>query len=147
LSKEAKIEEEFYRLTKNILEKHEYVIDGVRFGDPEPQYSVDSGQADLMIPLHMPKPLLITEFKRKVQTAKGLRFLRDIDPLGSKVITQALMYAVQCGAPFFATTNGRVFALFTTPERGQPFRMDRRRLLVREIQLTENAIEEILQVV
>jgi len=147
LSREAKIEEEFYRLTKNVLEKRYYVIENVRFGDPEPQYPVDSGTSDLMVPTHLPKPLLITEFKRKIPTAKGLKVLRDIDPLGSKVITQALTYAVQCGAPFFATTNGKIFALFTTPERGEAFRIDRHRLLVKEIQLVEETVEEILQVV
>lgn len=147
MSREAKIEEEFYRLTKNILEKQSYVIEGLKFGDPEPQYQVDSGVADLMIPTHILKPLLITEFKRKIQTAGGLRVIRDTDPLGSKVITQALSYAVQCGASFFATTNGKIFALFTTPERGEPFRIDRHRLLVKEIELTETAVEEALRVV
>jgi type I restriction-modification system DNA methylase subunit len=146
LSREAKVEEEFYRLTKNVLEKREYTIEGMKFGDPEPQYPVDSGTADLMIPTPT-KRLFIVEFKRKIQTPSGLKILRETDPLGSKVITQALVYAVQCGASFFATTNGKVFALFTTPERGDAFRIDRHRLLVKEIQLTEDAIEEILRVV
>jgi type I restriction-modification system DNA methylase subunit len=147
LSREAKVEEEFYRLTKNVLEKRSYILDGVKFGDPEPQYPVDSGVSDLMIPIHTPKPLLIAEFKRKIQTAKGLKVIRDFDPLSSKVITQALTYAVQCGAPFFITTNGKTLALFTTPERGDPFRIDRHRLLVKEIQLNEETVEEVLRVV
>jgi len=147
LSREAKIEEEFYRLTKNVLERRKYVIEGVKFGSPEPQYPVDSGITDLMIPTHALKPLFIAEFKRKISTAKGLKVVRDIDPLGSKVIIQALTYAVQCGASLFATTNGKIFALFTTPERGDAFRIDRHRLLVKEIQLTEEAVEEALQIV
>jgi hypothetical protein len=147
LSREAKVEEEFYRLTKNVLEKRGYVLEGVKFGEPEPQYPVDSGVSDLMIPTHTPKPLLIAEFKRKIPTTRGLKVLRDFDPLGSRVIAQALTYAVQCGAPFFATTNGRMLALFTTPERGEAFRMDRHRLLVKEIQLNEETVEEVLRVV
>ena len=147
MSREAKVEEELYRLTKNVLEKRGYLIEGLRFDDVEPQYPVDSGVADLVVQAHPSKPLLIVECKRKLQTAKGVKAFRSIDPLGSRVITQALTYAVQCGAPFFATTNGRIFALFTMPERGERFRMDRHRLLVKEIQLTESAIEEVLQAV
>ena len=144
MNREAKVEGEFYRLAKNVLEKEGYVLEGVKFGEPEPQYRVDSGISDLMIPTHTAKPLLIVEFKRKIQTARGLRILRDIDPLSPKVTAQALAYAVQCGAPFFATTNGKVLALFTTPERGEAFRMDRHRLLVKGIRLNEETVKEVL---
>jgi len=147
LSREAKIEEELYRLAMNSLEKRNFVIDGVKFDPIEPQFHVDSGIADLMVPTHPSKPLLILECKRKTVSDKGVVYLRNFDPMSNRVITQALSYAVQSGAPLFATTNGKVIAVFMTPERGEAFRIDRHRLLIKEIQLKAGVVDEILVLV
>jgi len=65
LSREAKSRRSSTASQKNVLEKRGYVLEGVKFGEPEPQYPVDSGVSDLMIPTHTPKPLLITRVQRR----------------------------------------------------------------------------------
>ena len=147
MSREAKVEEELYRLAMNSLENRNFVIEGVKFDPIQPQFRVDSGIADLMLPTHPSKPLLILECKRKTVTGEGAAYLRNFDPMSNRVITQALSYAVQSGAPLFATTNGKVIAVFMTPERGEAFRIDRHRLLIREIQLKADVVDEILTLV
>ena len=145
--REAKVEEELYYLIKTVLRKHDYKLNDVEFGDIEPQHSVDGGIADLVLPLSDGKHILEIECKRKVDEPKGFRAIRYFDPLGSRVINQALTYAVKLGSPIFATTNGEIFALFRTPKAGEPFRLDTHRLLVKEIRLEERDIEEILNFV
>ena len=141
--REAKVEEELYRLIKNTLEEKSHEIEGIKFHDIEPQHPVDSGKADLVLFLDKPKkPLLVIECKRKLETG---REIRNIDPLSPKVIDQSLFYATKIGAPLFATTNGRVFALFIKPKADEPFSIERHRLLVREIELKEEHVEEILE--
>jgi hypothetical protein len=142
--KERKIEVELYRLIKNALVKSDYQIEGVRFDDIESQFTVNAGIADLMLPVHPKTPRLIIECKRKKITAKGLAATRNFDPLSHLVIDQALNYATHCGATMFATTNGAIFAIFEVPQRGEPFRIDRHRILLKEIQLNEESVGEIL---
>jgi len=142
--KERKIEVELYRLIKNFLVKNEYKIEGVRFDDIESQFTVNAGIADLMLPVHPKTPRLIIECKRKRTTAKGVASTRNFDPLSHLVIDQALNYATHCGATMFATTNGEIFAMFEVPPRGEPFRIDRHRILLKEIQLNEQSVSEIL---
>ncbi len=146
-SREAKVEEELYHLIKSVLEAKHYELEGVRFGDIEPQFRVNAGIADLMLPIQPKTPRLIIECKRKKETPRGLAEARSFDPLSHLVIDQALDYAIHSGATMFATTNGRIFALFEVPRRGEPFRIDRHRILLKEIQLKEDAITEILVVV
>ncbi|MHA2069567.1 MAG: N-6 DNA methylase [Candidatus Thorarchaeota archaeon] len=143
--REAKVEEELYHLIKTALKKHGGKIEKAEFQDIEPQYPVDGGRADLVLLLSDGKPLIVIECKRKVEAAKGWTAIRDFDPLGSRVINQALGYAVNVGAPIFATTNGETFAMFRAPEPGEPFKLDTHRLLIREISLVERDIEEILE--
>lgn len=145
--REAKVEEELYYLFKTVLKKHDYEISGVGFQDIEPQYKVDGGRADLVLLLSDGTPLLEVECKRKIDAPTGFRAIRDFDPLGSRVINQALGYAVRIGAHAFATTNGERLALFRVPEAGEPFRLDTHRLLVKEIKLEEKRVEEILRFV
>lgn len=48
-------------------------------------------------------------------------------------------------APYFATLNGRVFAIFRKPEAKEKFSFDTHRILVREnITLNEEFAEEML---
>jgi type I restriction-modification system DNA methylase subunit len=145
--REAQVEGELYRFTMNVLERKSYTVEGLRLDKIERQYPIDSGIADIMLPMHPKKPFLVIECKRKAKTAHGVSVFTSFDPMSSRVITQALMYAVQSGAPLFATTNGRIFALFTTPQRGEPFRIDRHGLFVKEIRLSEEVIEEILTLI
>lgn len=142
--REANVEEELYHLFRNVLEKHNNEIEKVKLSGIEPQYPVDGKKADLMLLESASKPLLVIECKRKVDTGRGIAVFTEFDPMSSKVIDQALYYATHTGAPLFATTNGKVFALFLAPERGEPFRIDRHRLLIREIQLNEQVADEIL---
>lgn len=146
--REALVEENLYYLIKTVLKKHDYRISGVEFRDPEPQFRVDGGRADLVLVLRDGTRLLEIECKRKVDVPYGFRAIRDFDPMGSRVINQALGYAVRIGSHAFATTNGGRFALFRAPEAGEPFRLDTHRLLVKEkIRLEEKDIEEILRFV
>lgn len=142
--REAIVEEELYYLIKTVLKKHNYKLSGVEFRDVQPQYKVDGGRADLVLRLADGTHILEIECKRKLEKPTGFRAIRDFDPLGSRVINQALGYAVKMGAHAFATTNGERLALFRAPEAGEPFRLDTHRLLVKEIKLEEKNVEEIL---
>jgi len=147
LSREAKVESELYRLLENVLEKRGYAVEGVGFKSVETQYRVDNRWADLALVLAEKKPLLIIETKRKFEMRGYYREERKIDPTSRVVIDQALWYAIHCGSPFFATTNGRTFALFTVPERGERFSYEKHRILIKETTLTETLAEELLSTV
>lgn len=143
--KEAKVEEELYYLIKTVLKKHNFKLNDVEFGDIEPQHSVDGGIADLVLPFGDGKHFLVIECKRKITKPTGFRTIRDFDVFGSKVLSQALNYAVRLGSHAFATTDGTRLALFRTPEVGEPFRIDTHRLLVQDpFRLEEKNVEEIL---
>jgi len=147
MSREAKVESELYRLLANVLEKRGYAVEGVRFEDVETQYRVDNRRADLALVLTQKRPLLIIETKRKFEMRGYYREERKIDPTSRVVIDQALWYAIHCGSPFFATTNGRTFALFTVPERGERFSYEKHRILIKEIMLTESFADELLSTI
>ena len=143
--KEAKIEEELYYLIKTVLKRHNYKLNGVEFGDIEPQHSIAGGIADLVLPFADGKHFLVIECKRKIIKPSGFRTIREFDVFGSRVLNQALNYAVRLGSHAFATTNGSRLALFRTPEVGEPFRVDTHRLLVQDpFRLEEKNVEEIL---
>lgn len=145
--REAKVEEELYRLLKNVLEKNHYELEGVRFGDVEPQLKVNGGRADLVVTLPGGRHLWVIECKRKVPVGKTIREIREFDPMGSKVIDQALTYSARLGTDFVATTNGRTLALFSAPERGKPFRLDINRVAIKEEPLREEVAEDLLRTV
>ena len=143
--REAKVEEELYYLIKTVLRKHDNKLNDVKFGDIEPQHSVDGGIADLVLPFADGKHFLAIECKRKIVKPSGFRAIRDFDVFGSRVLNQALNYAVRLGSHAFATTNGARLALFRTPEAGEPFRIDTHRLLVQDpFRLEEKNVEQIL---
>ena len=146
MSREPLVESELYHLIRNVIDKHNGVIEGVRFEGVETQYRVNSGRADIAVLQAPQRPLLIIECKRKLEYYRGYRERRDFEPLSSKVIDQALLYAVHSGSKLFATTNGKIFALFVKPER-EAFRIDRHQIIVKDIQLNEATIEEILTTV
>ena len=143
--KEAKVEEELYYLIKTVLKKHNFKLNDVEFGDIEPQHSVDGGIADLVLPFSDGKHFLVVECKRKITRPSGFRTIRDFDVFGSRVLNQALNYAVRLGSHAFATTNGARLALFRTPEAGEPFRIDTHRLLIQDpFRLEEKNVKELL---
>ncbi|MEM3752658.1 MAG: N-6 DNA methylase [Candidatus Bathyarchaeia archaeon] len=128
------------------MEKRGFTVDGVRFEEPKTQFPVNGRRADLAVILaEGKKPLLIIETKRKYEEKGYYRAVRNIMPTNRVVIDQALWYAIYSGALYFATTNGRVFALFRRPEAGEKFSFDTHRILVRErITINEEFAEEIL---
>jgi type I restriction-modification system DNA methylase subunit len=146
VSREAEIESELYRLLTNVLEKRGYIIEGVRFEKPRTQYPVSNRRADVALILaEKKKPILIIETKRKYEKRGYYKVIRNIVPTSRVVIDQALWYAMYSGAPYFATTNGKTFALFTKPERDEGFSFDRHRVLIKErITLNEQFAEELL---
>jgi hypothetical protein len=147
VSRETRVENELYRLLENVLDKRGHTVEGVRFEPVETQYRIDNKRADLALVLTSKKPLLIIETKRKLEMRGYYREERKIDPTSRVVIDQALWYAIHCGSPFFATTNGKAFALFTVPERGERFSYEKHRILIKEITLTETFTEELLSTV
>ncbi|MEM3745140.1 MAG: type I restriction enzyme HsdR N-terminal domain-containing protein [Candidatus Bathyarchaeia archaeon] len=145
MSLEAEVESKLYHYILSVLEKRGFIIDGVRFDEPKTQFPVNGRRADLAVLLAGGKPLLVIETKRKYEERGYYRVVRNIMPTSRAVIDQALWYAIYSGAPYFATTNGRVFALFRRPEAGEKFSFDTHRILIRErITINEEFAEEIL---
>ncbi|MEM3697881.1 MAG: N-6 DNA methylase [Candidatus Bathyarchaeia archaeon] len=146
MSWEAEVESKLHHYIFSVLEKRGFTVDGVRFDEPKTQFPVNGRRADLAVILaEGKKPLLIIETKRKYEEKGYYRAVRNIMPTSRVVIDQALWYAIYSGAPYFATTNGRVFALFRRPEAGEKFSFDTHRILVRErITINEEFAEEIL---
>jgi type I restriction enzyme M protein len=145
LSHESKVEEELYRVLKNVLQKKQYIIEGVKFVDVEPQKRVDSGRADLAVIIPPAKTLLVIECKKKVGGHVPGAF-KKFDPMSNIVIDQASAryYATHLGAEVFATTNGNVLALFDMPKKGEGFRIDTNRILIKETPISEEVALELL---
>jgi type I restriction-modification system DNA methylase subunit len=146
LSWEAEVESKLHHYLFSVLEKRGFTVEGVRFDEPKTQFPVNGRRADLAVILaEGKKPLLIIETKRKYEEKGYWKAVRNIMPTSRVVIDQALWYAIYSGAPYFATTNGRVFALFRRPEAGEKFSFDTHRILIRErITINEEFAEEIL---
>lgn len=145
MSREAQVESKLYHLLLSVLEKRGFTIDGVRFDEPETQYPVNGRRADIAILAKGKKPLLIIETKRKYEKKGYYRAIRQIMPTSRVVIDQALWYAIYSGSPYFATTNGRVFALFTKPGKDEKFSFSKHRIVIKERGiLSEEFAEEVL---
>jgi len=143
---EAEIESKLHHYLFSVLEKRGFVIEGVRFDEPKTQYPVNGKRADIAVILaEGKKPLLIIETKKKYEERGYYKTIRNIMPTSRVVIDQALGYANYSGADYFATTNGRVFALFRRPVKGEKFAFDTHRVLIKErIVIGEAFAEEIL---
>jgi len=146
---EAEVEGKLHHYLFSVLEKRGFTVEGVKFDEPKTQFPVNGRRADLAVILaEGKKPLLIIETKRKYEEKGYYRAVRNIMPTSRVVIDQALWYAIYSGAPYFATTNGRVFALFRRPEAGEKFSFDTHRILIRErITINEEFAEEILIII
>jgi type I restriction-modification system DNA methylase subunit len=82
--------------------------------------------------------LLVIETKKKVPFID-----RKFDPYSKDVIKQASSYAVDLGAPYFATCNGEVLVLFDTFTAGVP--LPQRRLKHYKVSLDEEFAKTILE--
>jgi type I restriction-modification system DNA methylase subunit len=113
---ERNIQIELYRLLQNLIEK-KFSFDDIEFVGVKFEPTID-GRPDLVVEAidkGKKMPLLVIETKRKVPFID-----RKFDPYSKDVIRQASSYALELGAPYFATCNGEVFVLFDTFTAGVP---------------------------
>jgi type I restriction-modification system DNA methylase subunit/6-pyruvoyl-tetrahydropterin synthase len=129
---ERNIQVELYRNFQNLIVK-KFTSNDIEFVgvDFEP---VINGRPDLVIKaVDKGKniPLLVIETKRKVPFVD-----RKFDPYSKDVIRQASRYALELGAPYFATCNGEFLVLFDTFTAGVP--LPQRRLKHFKVAFDEN---------
>jgi len=142
MSREAEVESKLHHYLFSVLEKRGFTIEGVRFDEPKTQYPVSGRRADIVVLTQGKKPLLVIETKRKYEKKGYYKVIRNIMPTNRVVIDQALWYATYAGAPYFATTNGRVFALFTRPEKDERFSFSKHRIMIKERDILSEAFAE-----
>ncbi len=142
MSREIEFQQELYYQLRKVIETHGE-IGGLFFHSIQMEYPVDSGRADIVLFLAENKPFIIIETKKK-----NGRVSKNIDPLSSRVIQQALGYATVLGAPYIATANREFLASFTIPAKGEPFTIDRHRILITQIQtVTEDFVIKLLEAI
>lgn len=136
---ERNIQIELYRVLQNLVSKKftckNIEITGVKF---EPTIN---GRPDLVVEAidkGKKLSLLVIETKRKVPFID-----RKFDPYSKDVIKQASGYAVDLGAPYFATCNGEVLVLFDTFTAGVP--LPQRRLKHFKVSFDEEFAKTILE--
>jgi len=136
---ERNIQVELYRVLQNLVAKKFSVNDiefvGVRY---EPTIN---GRPDLVVEAidkGKKLSLLVIETKRKVPFVD-----RKFDPYSKDVIRQASGYAVDLGAPYFATCNGDVLVLFDTFTAGVP--LPQRRLKQYKVSFDEEFAKALLE--
>jgi len=136
---ERNIQIELYRILQNLVAQKASFNDiefvGVRF---EPTIN---GRPDLVVEaIEKGKKisLLVIETKRKVPFID-----RKFDPYSKDVIRQASGYAVELGAPYFATCNGEVLVIFDTFTAGVP--LPQRRLKQYKVSFDEDFAKAILE--
>jgi len=113
---ERNIQVELYRILQNVI-RQKFSSNDIEFIDVRFEPTID-GRPDLVVEaIDKGKKisLLVIETKRKVPFID-----RKFDPYSKDVIRQASGYAVELGAPYFATCNGDVLVLFDTFTAGVP---------------------------
>jgi len=136
---ERNIQIELYRILKNFIEK-KFSYNGIEFVDIKYEPTIN-GRPDLVVEaIDKGKkiPLLVIETKRKVPYID-----RKFDPYSIDVIKQASGYAVDLGAPYFATCNGEVLVLFDTFTAGVP--LPQRRLKHYKVSFDEEFAKILLE--
>jgi len=136
---ERNIQIELYRVLKNFIEK-KFSYNGIEFVDIKYEPTIN-GRPDLVVEaIDKGKkiPLLVIETKRKVPYID-----RKFDPYSIDVIKQASGYAVDLGAPYFATCNGDVLVLFDTFTAGVP--LPQRRLKHYKVLFDEEFAKTLLE--
>jgi len=136
---ERNIQIELYRVLQNLVAKkfsyNDVEFVGVRF---EPTIN---GRPDLVVEAidkGKKMSLLVIETKRKIPFID-----RKFDPYSKDVIRQASGYAVDLGAPYFATCNGEVLVLFDTFTAGVP--LPQRRLKHYKVSFDEEFAKSFLE--
>lgn len=113
---ERNIQIELYRILQNIIAK-KFSVNNIEFTGVRYEPTIN-GRPDLVVEAidkGKKLSLLVIETKRKVPFVD-----RKFDPYSKDVIKQASGYAVDLGAPYFATCNGDVLVLFDTFTAGVP---------------------------
>lgn len=110
---EAEVHHELYRHLQNAIEAGAS-YHGVTYTEAIPEYSTTTGFADLVLD-SSGSAFLVIESKRP----EGGN-TRDIDPYSVAVVRQAAEYALEIGAPYFATYNGNKCVVFKTLQPGTP---------------------------
>lgn len=116
---EREIHIRLWEIFKNVILNEKFEYEDTQFVDIKFEPTIN-GRPDLVIEAvekgkAKKLPLLIIETKRKVPY-KDPRF----DPYSMDVIKQAVGYANQMGAPYFATCNGEIMVVFETFTPGVP---------------------------
>lgn len=124
---EAQIQADLYYFIKKVIDA-KLTIKGFKFSRVEMEYPINGGKADIVIFDEGDKPFIVIETKRK-----NGHISKNIDPLGFRVIQQALGYASYIGASFFVTANRDFLASFIVPTLREPFSIERHRVLITQI--------------
>ena len=116
---EREIHVRLWDIFKNVIFKEKFEFEDTQFVDIKVEPNIN-GRPDLVIEAvektrARKLPLLVIETKRKVPY-RDPRF----DPYSIDVIKQAVGYANQMGAPYFATCNGEIMVVFETFKPGVP---------------------------
>jgi type I restriction-modification system DNA methylase subunit len=136
---ERNIQIELYRIFQNLI-KNKFSFNDIEFVDVRFEPTIN-GRPDLVVEAidkGKKMALLVIETKRKVPFID-----RKFDPYSKDVIRQASGYAVELGAPYFATCNGKVFVLFDTFTAGVP--LPQRRLKHYRVYFDESFAKTILE--
>jgi type I restriction-modification system DNA methylase subunit len=113
---ERNIQIELYRILQNLVDK-KFTFNDIEFTGVKFEPTIN-GRPDLVVEAidkGKKLSLLVIETKRKVPFID-----RKFDPYSKDVIKQASGYAVDLGAPYFATCNGETLVLFDTFTAGVP---------------------------
>ncbi len=116
---EREVHVRLWEIFKNVIYKEKFEFEDTEFVDIRVEPTIN-GRPDLVIEAVEKGrakriPLLIIETKRKAPD-RDPRF----DPYSINVIKQAVGYANQMGAPYFATCNGEIMVIFKTFTPGVP---------------------------
>ncbi len=136
---ERNIQIELYRVLQNLVAK-KFAFNDIEFVDVRFEPTIN-GRPDLVVEAvdkGKKLSLLVIETKRKVPFID-----RKFDPYSKDVIRQASGYAVDLGAPYFATCNGDVLVLFDTFTAGVP--LPQRRLKHYKVSFDEDFAKTLLE--
>jgi type I restriction-modification system DNA methylase subunit len=136
---ERNIQIELYRILQNLV-ANKFSVNDIEFVGVRFEPTID-GRPDLVVEAvdkGKKLSLLVIETKRKVPFID-----RKFDPYSKDVIRQASGYAVDLGAPYFATCNGEVLVLFDTFTAGVP--LPQRRLKHYKVSFDEEFAKTLLE--
>lgn len=113
--REAVIHSTLYHDFESLFENGKIQLGEIIFGKVDFLKRLDTGGIpDLVIRDESNRPWLVIETKRVDRPST------NIDPFSMTVIKQALSYAIDIGAPYFATCNRDILVLFKTFDKFKP---------------------------